>query len=65
MEMDWSVWIGKKVFLRTNRGYIYSGIVKDVESDKQGLILITLTDKFDKLVCFSSGEILEIREERY
>jgi hypothetical protein len=63
--MAWTDWIGKKVFLETKKGHQYSGYVIQVDDDNCGMILITIKDKFDKLVCFASGELAIIREEGY
>ena len=59
----WKEYVGKKVFLRTKNNRVYSGIVNEVSDTGEGLIFILIKDKFDKLVGFATGEILEIKEE--
>jgi len=61
--MDWNIWMGKKIFLRTRSGRTYSGIVKDVDANSLPLIWITILDKYKQLVQFSAEEIVEIKEE--
>ncbi len=65
MVMDWRAFIGKKVFLKTYQGYIYSGVVTEVDNSIDPIIFINFIDKFGKLIAFSNREIVEIREERY
>lgn len=55
---------GKKVFISLKNNNIYNGIVSEVADLGNGLIFISIVDKFNKWVTFSSGEIAEIREER-
>ena len=59
----WDKWKDKKVFIRTKNGRFYSGVVDEVADTGDGLIFITILDKFQKYVCFASGEIMEIKEE--
>jgi len=61
--MEWLEWKGKKIFLRTKHGKVYSGKVIDIEVGSP-LIWIIIIDKFGKRVQFSSTEIIEIKEER-
>jgi len=60
--MDWKRWKGKKIFLRTKHGKVYSGKVIEVEINLP-LIWIVIIDKFEKRVQFSASEIVEIKEE--
>lgn len=48
--MDCGDWTGKKVFLKTRQGHVYSGIVVLIEQEEH-LVFITIKDKFGKLVC--------------
>ena len=61
--MNWKDWNGKKVFIRTIHDRVYSGIVKDVDYSSPPIIWITLLDKFNMLVQFTSSEIAQIKEE--
>lgn len=61
--MDWKGWEGKKVFLRTNKSKVYSGIVKEVDDKGDRIIFISIIDKFGMLVTLITSEILEIKEE--
>jgi len=61
--MDWTEWIGKRVFLRLKNERVYSGVVKNVDSSAHPMIFITIKDKFEKLVTFVQYEITEIKEE--
>jgi hypothetical protein len=61
--MDWKGYEGKKVFLRTKQGKVYSGVVKIVEKDGP-ITFIYLKDKFDMFVTIVHSEIIEIKEER-
>lgn len=60
--MDWIGWEGKKVFIRTKSGKVYSGIIIEVEGIAP-LVFIHIIDKFEKKVCLVYSEILEIKEE--
>ena len=57
----WNYWIGKKVYIETNKGRTYSGIVKNFDSNVP--IFLTLIDKFNKIIMFSIKEINLIQEE--
>jgi len=61
--MQWLVWLNKKVFLRTRNGRVYSGVINDVDDGSLPLVWITMLDRRNKLVQFSSDEIVEIKEE--
>ena len=61
--MTWKDWIGKKVFIRTIHGKVYSGNVKKVETE--GLLTwIVILDKFGLVVQLVGSEISEIKEEK-
>ncbi len=62
--MEWKIWIGKKVFIRTRHGKVYSGEVIEVDDNSLPLIWLVINDKFNERVQFSVEEITEIREER-
>lgn len=57
-------WKGRKVFIKLKNGRVYSGTVDSVDDHRNGLIFLTLLDKFNKHVCFASGEIEVIQEEK-
>ena len=61
--MDWNGWIGKKIFLRTRKDKVYSGVVKEVQDCGDGLVFISLIDKFDNWVTVTANEIAELKEE--
>ena len=60
----WKKWMGKKVFIRTNKDRYYSGQVGEVVDVGDGLAFISLVDKFDMWVTVATTEIAEIKEER-
>lgn len=63
--VGWKEWLDKKVFVRSkNSSHPYSGKVIEVD-DVSGkpLIWITIIDKYNKRVTFSTEEILSIKEE--
>ena len=64
--MDWSDWIGKKIFVKLKSSSVYSGKVIDVDTSSEettGLIFITILDKFGKKVMFVNSEISKLKEE--
>lgn len=61
--MDWKEWEGRKIFLRTKSGKVYSGNVKEIADVGDGLVFISIIDKFGLWVTISTGEIIEIKEE--
>ena len=56
-------YVGKKVYVRLKSGRAYSGVVKDVKSDANGLCFISITDVKWRPVTFVSSEIEVIQEE--
>lgn len=56
--------IGKKVFIKLKSNRNYSGILTEVSEEKNGLQFISIIDKFNKLVTFTSGELEVIEEYR-
>lgn len=63
MKNGWMYWMDKKVYIVLKNKRTYSGKVINVEINPP-LIWITITDKFNARVMFSSGEIAEIKEEK-
>ena len=61
--MEWKGWEGKYVFIRTQHGKVYSGVVKEVNLDSLPLVWIIILDKFNQLVQLISSEIIQIKEE--
>ena len=59
----WMSLVGKKVFIRLNKGRVYSGIIKSVDTSSKPLIFISLIDKFNHSITILHSEILEIKEE--
>ena len=62
--MEWMDWKGKRIFVRLRTGKVYSGTVRDIDMNSLPLIFISIIDKFGLLVTFTSGEIIEIKEEK-
>jgi len=58
--MDWK---DKKVFVRTKHGKVYSGVIINIDNSNDGLIWISIIDKFGDRVQFVHSEIVEIKEE--
>lgn len=61
--MEWTDWIGKKVFVQLRTGACYSGIVKDVDTKTPPLIFLFLKDKYGLIVTIVHSEITKIVEE--
>ena len=59
----WSKYEGKKVFLRTNKDRVYSGVVKEVADIGDGVIFISLITYKNQWVTIIASEIVEIKEE--
>lgn len=57
--MDWTDWIGKRIFVRLKTGKIFSGIVTDVSNKDP--VFIKIIDKFNLPVAFAATEIIEIK----
>lgn len=62
--MEWKDWKGRKVFIRTKWGKVYSGDVVNVDDSDSQLIWFTILDKFGKLVTIIHSEITELKEEQ-
>lgn len=60
--MDWDGWIGKKVFIRTRNGRVFSGTITEIDN-KNPLVFLTLIDRFNKSVMLVQSEIIELKEE--
>ncbi len=63
IKMDWKDWIGKKVFIRTKRDKVYSGIIKSIDDSSKPLIFINIIDKFNNKVMLVYSDIVEMKEE--
>jgi len=61
--MEWKGWEKKKVFVRLRTGKVFSGVVKDIDMKSPPIIFITIIDKFNQLVTFTTSEIIELKEE--
>lgn len=59
----WRQYVGKKIFLRTNKDRVYSGVVKEIDDSNRNLIFISLIDIKGRLITILSSEITEIKEE--
>lgn len=61
----WKLWEGKKVFIILKNKRQYSGIVLKVDINKNSpLVWITIKDKFENNIGFSTEEIEVIQEEK-
>lgn len=56
-------YIGKRIFIILKNKRQYSGIVMEVADIGNGVVFISIRDKFNRWVTFSSGEIEVIQEE--
>ena len=56
--MEWSDWVGKRIFVKLNTGEVYNGIILDAD-----IIFITIRDKFNEKVVFPISNIQKIKEE--
>lgn len=61
--MDWNDWNGKRIFVQLKSGGVYSGMVKEVSDVGDGLVFISIIDKFGQWVTFTVQEIIKIVEE--
>ena len=59
----WKNWVGKNVFIRVKGSHPFQGNVIEVDDSSQHLVWITIIDKFDKRVVFTTEEIISIKEE--
>ena len=62
--MEWKYWEGKNVFVQLKSGGYYNGKVLEVESSGNGLVFITILDKYGERVSFVNSEIIKIVEEK-
>jgi len=63
INMEWKEWEGKRVFIRTQHGKVYSGEVLEVDSNNESLTWITINDKFNQRVQLVTSEIIQIKED--
>jgi len=56
-------YLNKRVYVRLKSGRYYTGKVIEVADVGNGLIFITLIDKFNSHIVFSSNEIEVLEEE--
>jgi len=61
--MDWNEWTGKRIFVQLRSGGVYSGKVDEVSDMGDGVIFISITDKFGQSITFTIKEIVKIVEE--
>lgn len=61
--VGWKYWEGKKVYIILKSKRKYEGIVVEVETGNP-LSWITILDKFNKRIGFSTEEIELIQEEK-
>jgi hypothetical protein len=59
---------GKNIFVRLINGGVYNGVVLEVVfmgsgENNNDIYMVTIKDKFDKIVSFSSSEIKFIEEK--
>lgn len=60
----WEKYEGKKVFLRTNKNRVYSGVIKEIADVGNGIIFISLINSLGQWTTVVGSEITEIKEER-
>jgi len=56
--------LDKKVFIKLKSNRVYSGTVKEVSDQDNGLVFISIVDKFGKDVTFANGEVEVVEEFR-
>ena len=61
---EWNHWIGKKVYIILKNNRKYSGVVNEIHDAGNGLIFISIIDKFGEWVTFSISELTSIEEEK-
>lgn len=61
--MEWKAWQGKRIFVKLKSGAVYSGTVEEVSEEGDGLIFMSIIDKYNKWVTFAVSEIIKIVEE--
>jgi len=63
--MEWKDWIGKKVFIKTKSGKIFSNsLIDSIDDSDKPIIFISLVDKYGQSAMVVSSEILVIQEDR-
>ena len=62
-EQTISRYLNKVVFIQTESGRNYSGILKEVHNSGNKLIWVSILDKFNKWVTFEIKEIKLIEED--
>jgi len=55
---------GKKVFISLKNHRVYTGVVKEILDQGNGLVFISIIDKFGNNVTFATGELISIQEEK-
>lgn len=63
MMDGWNKWQGRRIFLRTNKDRVYTGVVQEIADCGDDLIFLSLIDKFGAWVTVIVSEIVEIKEE--
>ena len=61
--VNWGKLEGKRIFVKLNSGWKYSGVVSEVIDTGDGIIWIHLLDLFGKIVVFLSSEVVELVEK--
>ena len=60
----WSYYVKKKVYIVLKNKRVYSGIIDAVEIVGNGIVWITLIDKFGMRITISTGEVDLVEEEK-
>jgi hypothetical protein len=64
MITNWNDYIGKKVMvLIKNSKFPYTGIIKSINEEGNGLIFISMIEKRGEKIMFAAGEIAFIKED--
>ena len=58
----WNKWKDKRVFIKTINNRSYSGVVINITDIGNGVMFISIKDRFGKLIDFSINEISRIEE---
>lgn len=59
----WNYWIGKKVYIILKNKRKYSGEVIDIDILAAPIIFVSIIDKFNQRITFSTSELEVIQEE--
>lgn len=62
--MDFKIYLNKRIFVKLKDSSCYTGEVEFIDEDSiPNDVLITITDKYGKMVTFWASEIYKLKEE--